>query len=132
MKYDKEWYTSLTRSRLSPPDYVFGIVWPILYLTMGISFLLVATHKKCLFRCFPLILFLVGLFFNLLWSFFFFTLQKPLLAGIDLFCMYVLNMLTLFYFYTIYPLATYILIPYTLWITFASYLNMYIIVNNYI
>ena len=46
MKYDKQWYTSLKKSPLTPPDYVFGIVWPILYLTMGISFLLVASHKK--------------------------------------------------------------------------------------
>ena len=132
MNYDKKWYKSLKNSPLTPPDYVFGIVWPILYITMFIAFVLVAVSSKCKYVCFPLVIFLVGLFFNLIWSYLFFTLKQPVIAGIDLVIMYILNLLTLFYFYKITPIATYILIPYTLWITFALYLNMYIILNNYI
>ena len=130
MKYNKEWYNSLKKSKLSPPSYVFGIVWPILYMTMFIAFLIVANNSKCKFYCFPLLLFLIGLFFNLIWTYIFFTLQKPFLAAVDLVIIYILNLLTLFYFYKITPIATYILIPYTLWITFALYLNINIILNN--
>ena len=57
MNDNKKWYRSLRRSTLTPPDYVFGIVWTILYITMFISFILVATHKQCKYTCFPLIIF---------------------------------------------------------------------------
>ena len=130
MNDNKKWYRSLRRSTLTPPDYVFGIVWTILYITMFISFILVATHKQCKYTCFPLIIFLVGFFFNIIWSYLFFTLQQPALALIDLIIMYIINIITLIYFYKINSLATYILIPYTLWISFALYLNLYIVSNN--
>ena len=47
MIYDKNWYRKLNRSPLSPPDWVFGVVWPILYCLMTISLLLVWSNKKC-------------------------------------------------------------------------------------
>ena len=77
------WYLSLNKSELNPPSYVFGIVWPILYILMMISAFL-AYEKVFLF-------FIIQLFFNDAWSWLFFRFQMPLIALLDIYLLIALN-----------------------------------------
>ena len=130
MKYDKTFYNSLNRSILTPPSYVFGIVWPILYFSLAIVFFLVKTSPKCVNFCTPLQYFSIQLIFNLLWTTLFFKLQMPHLALLDLALIVGFTLLTMDSLYSNYRNAFYVMLPYTLWILFALYLNAYIVINN--
>ena len=77
------WYLSLNKSELNPPGYVFGIVWPILYLLMMISAVL--SYKK-VFN-----LFIIQLIFNAAWSWLFFRFQMPLFSLLDIYLLIGLN-----------------------------------------
>ena len=116
------WYLSLNKSELNPPSYVFGIVWPILYLFMMVSAFL--AHKK-IFS-----LFIVQLFFNAIWSWLFFRFQMPLVALLDIYLLIVINIYILNLMYKESKLAFFLFVPYVLWISFASYLNLFIVINN--
>ena len=124
------WYEQLNKSSLTPPSYVFGIVWPVLYTLMGVSAYLVLTNKKCMPYCNGIILFGVQLVFNLIWTTLFFRLKMPLLALIDLIITFGLMVFTLFEFYRIDHVVFWMNVPYTLWLMFAGYLNAYIWWNN--
>tara|TARA_B100001057_G_scaffold114836_2_gene113296 strand:+ start:13099 stop:13557 length:459 start_codon:yes stop_codon:yes gene_type:complete len=116
------WYLSLNKSELNPPGYVFGIVWPILYLLMIISAVL--SYKK-VFN-----LFIIQLIFNAAWSWLFFRFKMPLFSLLDIFLLIGLNSYILKLMYEENKIAFILFIPYVLWITFASYLNLYIVINN--
>ena len=116
------WYLSLNKSELNPPSYVFGLVWPILYIFMMVSAFL--AHKK-IFS-----LFIVQLFFNAIWSWLFFRFQMPLVALLDIFLLIVINIYILNLMYKESKLAFFLFVPYVLWISFASYLNLFIVINN--
>ena len=116
------WYLSLNKSELNPPGYVFGIVWPILYLLMMISAVL--SYKK-VFN-----LFIIQLIFNAAWSWLFFRFQMPLFSLLDIYLLIGLNSYILKLMYEESKLAFVLFTPYVLWITFASYLNLYIVINN--
>ena len=116
------WYLSLNKSELNPPCYVFGIVWPILYIFMLVSAFL--AHKK-IFS-----LFFVQLFFNAIWSWLFFRFQMPLVALLDIYLLIVINIYILNLMYKESKLAFFLFVPYVLWISFASYLNLFIVINN--
>jgi len=130
MQYGKKWYEKLNKSPYTPPDYIFRIVWTILYSMMAISFYLVWSNKKCFPFCNPLILFIIQLIFNLAWTNLFFVRHKPKWALIDIVLMKVFTLLTLLSFYKISTTATILLIPYYFWLSFAFYLNLYIVRNN--
>ena len=123
------WYQSLDRSSLTPPDYVFPVVWTILYLLMGISAGLLYNNHKI--SKVPLLwLFAIQLLFNVLWSFFFFYMQSPLLGLVNLLILDILG--TAYFIGTLWinrPSALFFL-PYLLWLVFASYLNIYIVIYN--
>ena len=116
------WYLLLNKSELNPPSYVFGIVWPILYIFIMISAFL--AHKK-IFS-----LFIVQLFFNAIWSWLFFRFQMPLVALLDIYLLIVINIYILNLMYKENKLAFFLFVPYVLWISFASYLNLFIVINN--
>ena len=116
------WYLSLNKSELNPPSYVFGIVWPILYIFMMVSAFL--AHKK-IFS-----LFIVQLFFNAIWSWLFFRFQMPLVALLDIYLLIVINIYILNLMYKENKLTFFLFVPYVLWISFASYLNLFIVINN--
>ena len=79
-----QWYKTLKKAPWSPPNYIFGIVWPILYALMAISVALVWSNKKCYPYCSPVTFFLLQLAFNLIWTTIFFNWQMPRLAFLDL------------------------------------------------
>ena len=78
------WYLLLNKSELNPPSYVFGIVWPILYILMMVSAFL--AHKKVFS------IFIVQLFFNAAWSWLFFRFQMPLIALLDIYLLIAINL----------------------------------------
>lgn len=124
------WYKSLNKAPWTPPSYVFGIVWPILYVLMGISFLLVWKNKKCFPYCSPLTYFLIQLGFNLIWTTLFFVMKKPLLALLDICLIIYFAMQTYNKFIKIDQLAAYLLVPYLLWLLLAFSMNFYIVLMN--
>ena len=119
---DDLWYQALNKSSLNPPGYVFGIVWPILYLLMSISAFRTFDETKDLF--------LIQLLFNALWSWIFFAFQMPFVALLNIWLLIYLNIkINLKMFYQD-KLSGILFIPYVLWLFFASYLNLFIVLNN--
>ena len=116
------WYLLLDKSELNPPSYVFGIVWPILYILMMVSAFL--AHKKVFS------IFIIQLFFNAAWSWLFFRFQMPLIALLDIYLLIAINIYILNLMYKENKLAFFLFIPYIVWISFASYLNLFIVINN--
>ena len=116
------WYLLLNKSNLNPPSYVFGIVWPILYVLMMVSAFLAYR------RIFSI--FIIQLFFNAAWSWLFFRFQMPLIALLDIYLLIAINIYILNLMYKENKLAFFLFIPYVIWISFASYLNLFIVINN--
>ena len=130
MSYDNTFYNTLKRSPLTPPSYIFSIIWPILYLTLILVFHFIYTNPKCYGFCEPLVYFTIQLAFNLIWTTLFFRLKQPVLALIDLSLIVIFTIITMTTLFKNYKKAFYIMIPYTLWIIFALYLNTYIVLYN--
>lgn len=116
------WYQELNKSSLNPPGFVFGIVWPILYLLMSISAFRTFANTKNLF--------LIQLTFNALWSWLFFAFQMPLIALLNIWLLIYLNIKLSIQMYKQDTLSGYLFFPYVGWLIFASYLNLYIVLNN--
>ena len=116
------WYQGLIKSDLNPPGYVFGIVWPILYLLMGIT----------AWRTFEIIknLFYAQLFLNAIWSWLFFSFHLPLISLIDIWLLIYININIVYKVLKMDKLAGLLYVPYILWLLFASYLNLFIVINN--
>ena len=119
---DDIWYQELTKSSLNPAGYVFGIVWPILYLFMSIS----------AYRAFEKIykIFFVQLFFNTIWSWLFFAFHLPVIALLDIWLLIFLNVKITIVLFKTDRISTFLYIPYVIWLCFASYLNLFIVINN--
>ncbi len=119
------WYATLPKPALNPPSWVFGPVWTMLYLLMGISLFLVWQQRaKNSKKTTPaLIIFFTQLLLNTLWSVLFFGLHSPGLALIDIVLLWVAILFTIISFSRISRPAAYLLVPYILWVTFAIYLN---------
>lgn len=123
------WYPILNKSALTPPNYIFPIAWGIIYLCCGISIGLVWNRQTILDTGLGWLFFL-QLVFNFAWSILFFYLQDPLSGLIDI---ALLDLTVLFYTLTCYRInrfASMLFVPYILWLTLATYLNLYIVINN--
>ncbi len=116
-------YTELVRPEWAPPPAVFGPVWSILYLMMAIAAWLIWRIAGFAAARTALVLFLVQLAFNALWSWLFFGWRLGALAFADIVLLWVLVLATLIMFWRIKPIAGALLIPYLLWVGFASALN---------
>ena len=119
---DNVWYQALIKSQLNPPGYIFGIVWPILYLLMSISAFRTFDETKNLF--------LIQLLFNALWSWLFFAFQLPMVALLNIWLLIFLNMKLLLSMFKVDKLSAFLYVPYVMWLLFASYLNLFIVINN--
>lgn len=125
------WYITLRKPGFSPPDWVFAPVWTILFLLMGISaYLIWAKGLKHEGVKMALLAFLIQLGLNFLWSFIFFGLHSPLLALFEIVILWLTILMTILLFIKISKLASYLLIPYILWTTFAVFLNLFIVFLN--
>lgn len=126
-----ESFEKLNQPPLSPPGWLFPVVWTILFTLMGISAYLVFTSgsgKKQ--KNTALIIYGAQLFFNFLWSIIFFNREDYLFAFIWLIALWALILANIIQFYRISKPAGILLIPYLLWVTFAGYLNLAIYFLN--
>ena len=119
---DDIWYQGLIKSQLNPPGYIFGIVWPILYILMSISAFRTFNQTKNLF--------LIQLLFNAIWSWLFFAFQMPFIALMNIWLLIYLNIKLNFKMFYQDRLSGILFIPYVIWLFFASYLNLFIVLNN--
>ena len=117
-----QWYQNLNKSNLNPPGYIFGIVWPILYFLMSIS----------AYRTFSSIknLFYIQLILNTIWSWLFFSFHMPLISLVDINLLIFLNIFILFKMLKVDIFSGVIYLPYIMWLVFASYLNVFIVLYN--
>lgn len=121
------WYMNINKPELAPPNWVFGPVWTTLFILMGIALYLVwkqGINKKDVKNA--LYIFGVQLILNVLWSIIFFGLENPGAAFIEIISLWISILLSIIYFYKISKPASYLLIPYIAWVSFASYLNFMI------
>lgn len=118
-----EFYTQLVRPGWAPPPSIFGPVWTILYAMIGIAAWLVWRVDGFFAARSALIMFLLQLALNALWSWLFFGWQLGALAFVDTLLLWALIVATLVSFWRIRPLAGALLLPYLLWVSFASALN---------
>jgi tryptophan-rich sensory protein len=116
-------YAQLARPDWAPPAHVFGPVWTVLYALMGIAAWLVWRVAGFRDARTPLVLFLVQLVVNALWSWLFFAWHLGGAALADILLLWVLVVATLVAFWRVRPLAGALLVPYLLWISFAMALN---------
>ncbi len=121
------WYAALEKPFFSPPNWIFAPAWITLYALMGISAYLIwqkvgenKAAKSALW------LFWLHLFFNAIWSIIFFGLRNPGLAFVDIVIIWLLIIVLIVKFWRINRWAAYLLIPYLLWVGFASALNYFI------
>lgn len=123
------WYEGLIRPSWTPPNWLFGPVWSLLYIMMSVSVWLVYRSKNGKkTSCYTL--FGLQLFFNFLWTILFFRLQNPLLALIDILLLDFFLVLTITVFYKKSKLAALLLLPYLFWVLYASTLNVGIYILN--
>lgn len=123
-------FKALNKPPLSPPGWLFPVVWTILYVLMGIASYLVLTSNKPARSKTALTIYAVQLAFNFLWSIIFFSVKAYLFAFIWLVILLVLIIINAVLFYRIDKRAGLLLIPYILWVTFAGYLNFAIYLLN--
>ena len=116
-------YTQLVRPDWAPPPDIFGPVWTVLYALMGIAAWLVWRVAGFRAARTALTLFLVKIAVNALWSWLFFGWHLGAVAFADIVLLWVLIVATLIAFWRIRPIAGALLIPYLLWVSFASALN---------
>ncbi len=124
-----EWYPTLLKPALTPPDWIFPIVWGILYILMGISAGLLLTSQRPGARA-ALWLWALQLVLNFVWTLCFFWWQSPLAGVIVLLLLLVTVILYIVKAMRCHKAAAILMLPYALWLVFAGYLNIWIMINN--
>jgi len=125
------WYASLTKPFFNPPSWVFAPVWTVLYTMIGISIYLIwqqRTSHNLANK--SIMIFVLQLILNSLWSIAFFGLKSPLLGLIVIVALWIAILATILMFREISKTAANLLIPYLLWVSFATILNFSILLLN--
>jgi benzodiazapine receptor len=118
------WYANINKPSFNPPNWVFAPVWTTLYLLMGIALFLVlrkGLNEKDI--KIAIAVFVFQLVLNSLWSFLFFGLESPFAAFIEIIFLWAAILISIILFFRISGVAGALLIPYILWVSFASVLN---------
>lgn len=125
------WYEHLHKAPLNPPNWVFGPVWTLLYILMGIAlyFVIVAPGKKRAKKI-AYLAFSVQLLLNVLWSVVFFGMRSLWGGAVIIACLFLAATLTAVLFRAFSRSAMWLLVPYIAWICFATYLNVSAAVLN--
>ncbi|WP_109098079.1 TspO/MBR family protein [Aquimarina sp. AU58] len=118
------WYAALNKPSFTPPNWIFGPMWILLYIMMGIAAGIVWS-KGFYHKWVKTALYHFGfqLLLNAAWSIFFFGLQNPLIALLDIIALFILLLFTIKWFTVVNSTAAYLLIPYIVWVAFATALN---------
>ena len=117
------WYEQLAKPALTPPNWVFGVVWTFLFTLMSIAAWLVWRHGGLIENKSTLAFYVVQLAFNAGWTCIFFGLHQPALALAELVCLWLAILAALIAFWSRDTLAGILMMPYLAWVTFAGYLN---------
>jgi len=120
---DGSWYKGINKPSFNPPSWIFAPVWTLLFSLMGIALYLVWVAPSSKIRTIALVIFGIHFVLNVLWSYLFFGAHNPLWSLIEILILLVFIVVTGIYFYMINQFAGYLLIPYFLWVAFASFLN---------
>ena len=131
------WYTTLNKPFFQPPNWLFGPAWTTLYILMGISFAriwqVVVKSRYPIIRIFAqrgLVIFGIHFLFNLAWTPIFFGLESPEWALFVILVLLAFIIILIFHFFRIDRIAAFLLIPYAVWVTFATILNASIVYLN--
>lgn len=125
------WYAYLNKPVFSPPNWVFGPVWTILYFMMGVSFYLIwekGLGRKKVKK--GIRYFAIQLILNFSWSGVFFGLHQILSAFLVIVALWIFIFLTIIEFYKVNKTSAYLLLPYIAWVSFASVLNLAVFILN--
>lgn len=125
-----EFYAQLSRPSWAPPSEVFGPVWTVLYTLMAIAAWLVWREKGLRAARAPLGLFVIQLAVNALWSWLFFAWRRGALAQIEIIVLLVLIVMTIVTFWRVRRLAGLLLLPYLLWVSYATALTFALVRMN--
>ena len=117
----RNWYVELKKPGWTPPNWLFGPVWTLLYLAMAFAAWLV--WRQVGMTAVPMRLFLLQLLLNVAWSGLFFRLRSPGAAFVDIVLLWCAILITIVVFAGIVPFAAWLMIPYVVWVTYAGALN---------
>lgn len=123
-----KWYNSV-KPAITPPSYAFPIVWTILFYFIILSLYYTVTSSKGKYEKQIGVLFGINFLLNILWTFFYFRMHNPLYAFIDIILLIFSIIYLMIFCFKIDKRASIILIPYLLWVCFASVLNYLTILN---
>lgn len=121
------WYLTLIKPSFNPPGWIFGPVWSLLYIMMGIAFGLILRDKKK--NMLLIMLFVCQFFFNLLWSPLFFYFNRIDLALLDIVFLWV-SIISFIFFARKQLTLLLLFLPYSLWVSFAMILNISLFILN--
>jgi benzodiazapine receptor len=124
------WYAQLNKPSFNPPGYLFGPVWTVLYLLMGVSLYLIWKSPEGKLRTNAFVVFGLQMILNFAWSFIFFYFRKTGCALVDIIALWIFILVMILIFYKINKLLALIQIPYLLWVSFATVLNASIWILN--
>ncbi|WP_256007548.1 MULTISPECIES: TspO/MBR family protein [Pedobacter] len=125
------WYRGINKPSFNPPDSVFGPVWTLLYILIGIAAYRV-WQKRDTITHFPrtFAIYAIQLILNLLWSYIFFYLRDPAMALVEIFILLAMIVVNAIVFYKVDKASGLLFIPYLLWVSFATVLNYSIVQLN--
>lgn len=125
------WYEALDKSSLTPPNWIFGPAWTLLYASCVVAAVIGwrATQNASQ-RAWLISLFFINAVFNILWSFFFFTLERPDWALAEVAGLWISIAALIVFLRRLSTLSSLLLVPYLLWVSFAAYLNYEVVVRN--
>jgi len=119
----RDWYLGLRRPRFAPPNWVFGPVWTMLYTLMGLAAWLIWLSPPSPVRTKALLLFVLQLALNLLWTWLFFHEHDIGNALADVFLLWTANLAEMLLIYPLQAQAAWLLAPYLAWVSFAGFVN---------
>jgi len=120
----KTWFVTLNKPSFNPPSWLFAPVWTTLYIVMGIAFFIIWQSKANeIIKKRSMKIYFVQLFFNFTWSFVFFYAQQPGWALVNIVVLWLLIAITIFWFSQISRVSAWLMVPYILWVSFATALN---------
>lgn len=117
------WYATLQKPSFNPPNWLFGPVWTLLYILMGISFWLIWKSDDSTLKNKAMLFFAIQLALNFFWSIIFFSLHQTGWALLEIALLWVFILLSIISFHPVSRTAAYLLVPYICWVSFASALN---------
>ncbi len=125
------WYKSLDLPKITPPNIVFPIVWTTLYILMAVAATYLWQSRRSLYRSKALMFWCLQLLLNIAWPIIFFGFQRIFTALIAILTLWACLLLCIIYSFKTKPVAGYLLLPYIVWLSYASLLNFLIFQNNF-